>query len=165
MTQYKTRDLQIFFDVTGETIRAWSNEFSPYLSPTATPGENRHRIFSDEDMAVFALIASMKREGKIYADIHAALRAGQRGDLAEVISETNQIETTTAQLALIQQQLLALREERDEASARAHELHDEVIKLKTQLEFYQNQTDKLEKLQREIGKLEALLEIERNQKD
>lgn len=169
MSQYKSRDLQSIFDVSGETIRVWADEFSTYLSPSATPGSGKHRIFSDEDLTVFALISEMKALGKTFEDVHVSLRTGQRGDLPSVIGQGRDRTESAIQVAVFRQQLDQVRSERDQAVEQAQQLHDEVIKLRTQLQYHADQDDKIDELNgkiselsKQIGRLEALLEVERD---
>jgi len=35
-------------------VRQWSIEFAEHLSPTANPGRNRTRNYTEDDLAVFA---------------------------------------------------------------------------------------------------------------
>ena len=165
MTQYKTSDLQRMFDVSGETIRTWSNEFKAYLSPTATPGKGRYRIFTDDDLEVFTLIAQLKDQNKTFEEIHLALQAGQRGDLPALFNDRSLATDTSAQVALLSQKLALSEQEKNEAVQRERLLHDKVIELQTQLKFYTRQSDKVEQLREEIGRLKALLEIERERKN
>lgn len=68
------------FGVSREAARKWALEFKEYLSGEATLAEGgRKRLFDENDLAVFALIAEMKNDGKVFADIHKALKAGKRG--------------------------------------------------------------------------------------
>lgn len=77
---YTTRHLCDLFGVSHQTIKNWGGEFAAYLSPTATPPPGSARRFSESDLAVLALVAELKRAGATYEHIHAALRAGQRGE-------------------------------------------------------------------------------------
>ena len=76
---YATRHVGQLFHVSGETVRNWANEFAAYLSVVGNPPKGRQRRFTDEDLAVFSLIAEMKNRGATFDEIHAALAAGQRG--------------------------------------------------------------------------------------
>ena len=76
---YTTSQLASRFNVTAQTIKRYAKEFAAYLSPTATPEKEMARRFTDDDLAVYALICSMKEEGKLFEHIHAALRMGERG--------------------------------------------------------------------------------------
>jgi DNA-binding transcriptional MerR regulator len=67
------------FDISRETVRSWVKEFRDYLSPTATPPKGRQRHFTEDDLAVFALIAELKNKRWKFADIHPLLQAGERG--------------------------------------------------------------------------------------
>jgi len=65
--------------VTPATIRRWSGEFSDYLSRHASPPRGETRVFSDDDAAVLALVAEMRRVNIDLETITAALAAGERG--------------------------------------------------------------------------------------
>lgn len=80
MSNITTHQAAELFDVTAQTIRRWVDEFSKYLSPSARPEQGRSRILTESDLDVLALIYSMKGQGKLFEDIHAALSAGQRGE-------------------------------------------------------------------------------------
>ena len=111
--KYSTRHVMALFKVSKETVRHWSQEFSTYLSPTATPAAGRHRQYTDDDLQVFALIHQMKSEGQLFEDIHASLGNGQRGILPE--TETSQIIAAEPrqQMMLLQGKILELEEEID----------------------------------------------------
>lgn len=86
---YKTGDIETTFNISHETVRAWAAEFAAYLSPTATPEKGRQRIFTEDDLLVFALVKTFRNEGKTYNEMHAALGAGQRGDLPDIPQSSN----------------------------------------------------------------------------
>lgn len=77
---YSTIQVATLFNAARETVRKWAVEFEHELSPSANPGEGRQRVFTDDDLEKIALIVEMKSQGKLYADIHAALANGQRGN-------------------------------------------------------------------------------------
>ncbi len=66
------------FGVSKHTVRAWSREFAPFLGPGATPTRGERRIYNQEDLGVFALIAHLRAQNASYAEIHDALQSGQR---------------------------------------------------------------------------------------
>lgn len=90
--------------VSRETIRTWSIEFAEYLSPTANPSSGRQRLYTEDDMRVISLIAELKGQGQVYADIHAALKIGQRGAAPEVLPDelTLMINTETERKMMLQ---------------------------------------------------------------
>ena len=67
---YSTPEVAAFYKRTDQTIRAWAEEFSAHLSPTANPGKGKGRNFTLEDMRVLALVADMKDRSATYEDIH-----------------------------------------------------------------------------------------------
>ena len=161
---YKSSHVQRLFSVSPETVRNWSEEFAEYLSVTATPGTGRHRIFTHEDMEVFALIAELKEKGLTYTDIHAALKNNQRGEIPPML--VNQVQELQLALQVDQAQELVVRlqSERDAALARQQALHDENIRLQTRLELFEEINGKrLEDSQNQIEGLQKALERARDE--
>jgi DNA-binding transcriptional MerR regulator len=161
--KYQSKHLQNLFDVSSQTIRTWADEFQEYMSPSASPEPGRHRQFTEEDLRVFALIKELKGQGKLYEDIHASLKAGSRGDLPTLPPDDMvDIVATQQGLALLQQfQSLIQRVETLDSevkSMRESLKAERVQELKEELE--KARSDKME-MMRKIGRLEALLEIER----
>lgn len=68
-----------YLGVTPATIRRWSSEFGDYLSPHASPPKGETRIYSDDDAAALALVATMRHANADYQNIIASLAAGDRG--------------------------------------------------------------------------------------
>lgn len=161
---YSSRHVCVLFGVAPETVRNWSEEFSRHLSVTANPGKGRHRNFTEEDMRVFALIADQKNQGLTYDDIHGALDNGQRGeapalppDEVQALVTTDQKHQTAIQIQQLENQIVKLQRERDEALAQLQPTKDENIKLQTRLEVAHERirelTEQLEKTQRRIEEL------------
>jgi DNA-binding transcriptional MerR regulator len=80
-TMYQTKDVCDAFDISRQTVRIWTTEFAEFLSPSATPEKGQQRNFSDDDMAVFALVHEVKQRGGTYENVHLQLKNGQRGAL------------------------------------------------------------------------------------
>jgi len=78
----QSKDLQLLLSINDERIRSWCKEFASYLSTNATPDKKgTHRKFTREDVAVLALVKSMREDEKNYDSIHATLQSGARGDI------------------------------------------------------------------------------------
>lgn len=169
VVMYTTKEVAALYGVTIETARAWSEEFAAYLSPTANPGHKKTRQFTVEDMTVFDLIATMKREGKVFEDIHTALAADQRGQPPALDSEDmraiilNESEKRLVlEIEFLRQTLTQVEAEREALrtkAARADELERENIRLNAENEFLRERL----KLEREIGEKEGELRALRNQ--
>lgn len=139
MTIYTTKDLIQTFSISHETAKNWAGEFARYLSPTATPPAGHRRAFTDEDMTVFALVSEFKTRGLTYADIHAALQTGQRG---QVPTETaldkvpsvvkDMIVTLKSEIDLLHSQLESEKAKTNQAVGRA-DLLKEQLESKEQL--------------------------------
>lgn len=152
MNTYSSPQLAELFQVNEQTIRRWSDEFGEYLSIHAAPGKGRPRQFTDDDLPVIALIASMKRTKAEYRDIHAALKNGERGEVPDNIraiipspDRTDfQVQLLTEELQSKEMELVRLRtmlEGKQELEARLQAAHEEIARLN-----------------REIGRLEGRLE-------
>jgi DNA-binding transcriptional MerR regulator len=141
---YTSRHVSTLYGVTVETVRNWADEFADYLSPMANPGANRHRQFSDEDMAVFALVSEYKSQGKTYTDIHLALKMGQRGDPpalppeeVQAIMMGDQERRLVLEVDYLQRVLVRAQQDLDEARNQIvalREAEKENIRLKESLE-------------------------------
>lgn len=141
---YSSRQTATIFGVALETIRNWADEFQEYLSPTATPGKGKHRMYSLDDLRVFSLVADLKSQGLTYADIHASLQNGQRGPAPALPPEEVQALVTGEQerrLSLevdyLQRSLVRVQTELEEARTAlkaAEQVKEDKIRLETQLE-------------------------------
>ena len=141
--EYRSSSVAKIFKISHETVRTWSREFAEYLSPTARPGHNKQRLFSDEDMAVLALVSERKKKGVTFADIHLSLKSGQRGQAPQIEPEdANQLVSKdrenklTVQLERMQLELSQVHEALQAAKNELMQLQtvkDENIKLATQL--------------------------------
>ena len=134
---HTTGQISKLLQVNEQTVRRWGAEFSEYLSIHANPDKGKTRLFTDDDLAVFALAADMTRSAKSsYDDIRASLAAGERGvipdsEIAQVSgrSVALQIEMLTTELKEAQRQIQELEirlsvseEQRQEATTRIEEL-------------------------------------------
>ncbi len=139
---YKSKDAQLLFEVSSETVRNYVKEFATYLSPTANPGKGSHRLFTPDDLAVFALIVDMKRnQGRPFEEIHAALVNGQRGELPDLTrADIIAIDFSRRGLDAIE----ILRNELEEAKKREAQLVAQVIELKQKPEALQQTIISLE---------------------
>jgi len=170
--KYSTRHVCTLFRVSPETARTWAEEFSQYLSPVANPGTGRHRQFTDEDMRVLSLVSQMKRDNLTFNDIHAALASGNRGQAPALPVEEVQAlvvgereSQLIAQMSKLQQAIVDLQKERDmllpsrENEIRLLALRESDQKRIAELtEQLNNAQDKIEKLNREIGRLESRMD-------
>jgi DNA-binding transcriptional MerR regulator len=151
--KYLSQNVQTMFDISPQTVRNWAHEFQEYLSPAANPGTGRTRKFTEDDLRVFALIAQMKNEGAVYADIHTELKKGTRGEPPVVPDEMIPIATTEQGLLIInklqefENRLQQVENQKDE---RVYEELDRVRRQRDDLLI-------------EIGKLRARLEIMREE--
>jgi DNA-binding transcriptional MerR regulator len=142
--QYRSQHVATIYGITIETVNVWAREFSQYFSPTATPGQRKVRLFTQDDMAVIDLIATCRKQQMSYEDIHASLASGQRGDPPDVEPEQVQAIVSTeheTRLALENERLKmalvdaqgSLRKAETEL-ARLRELEDKTIRLESQIE-------------------------------
>ena len=161
---YTSRQIAALYSVSIETIRVWTMEFAQYLSPTAQPGRNKNRVYTVADLEVLSLVSELKRQGKVFNDIHLSLQAGQRGTAPNL--EPEEIQAITygqheKQLSLevdhLQHAILRLTEQLKDAEAKAAEAQkakDENIRLKAQLDYTERDLNETkERLERTIDKL------------
>lgn len=142
--QYRSSHVAKIFDISHETVRVWAEQFGDYLSPTARPGRNKQRLFTREDMAILALVAERKKQAVSFAEIHASLQNGQRGQAPAIEPEeahrlvSSNVETQMAlQLERMQHELVQAHEALTTARKELLQLQtvrDENIKLSVQLQ-------------------------------
>jgi DNA-binding transcriptional MerR regulator len=140
---YTATQVAQVFNVSRETARRWANEFAAFLSPTANPEQNRQRSFSDSDMGVFALIAEMKAQGRLFEDIRAALGSGQRGSAPANASALALTDQPPAKA--LQARVLDLEKQLASTSGENRLLKEQLADAQAEIKA----------LNREIGRLEA----------
>jgi len=174
--QYSTRHLCQLFGVSEATIRNWAIEFQRDLSALAKPSDGRHRIFTEDDLAVFALVNTMKKDGHIYEEIHAALGAGQRGippelpprEIEALLSSEN-TKQMVLQVQNLRDSIAKLEKQREELAAQVRPLEDENVRLRALREADERRVaemaaqlkaaqEEIKQLNREIGRLESQME-------
>jgi DNA-binding transcriptional MerR regulator len=175
---YTSVQLATLYNVQPQTIRNWADEFAEYLSKTGNPGGSRYRIFTVEDAQVFSLVSELKKQRLTYDDIHASLKAGQRGDAPalpprdlELIASSEREEHYSLQVQLLQGELARVRNELVQAkqdAEKVYELREEKARLETELRLTQEQLEtsreemdskdvELEKAQKRIEELSRQL--------
>ena len=75
----KTSEIARAANVKPNTIRYWARDYADFLSAGANPQKGDTRIFTNEDAAVFMLIASMRNDNANAEMIADSLAAGDRG--------------------------------------------------------------------------------------
>lgn len=162
---YRSKDAAALYNVTPQTIGAWAKEFAGYLSDNANPGRKKQRLFTKDDMRVFSLVSEMQNKGLAFADIHATLITGVRGDpptiepteVQVIVASEHEnrlaIENERLTRALIDAQKALKKAEIDLAQLR--EVEDKNIKLETKLE--DALSAKVE-LQKQVAQLQEKIE-------
>jgi len=148
---YTTQHIQSLFGISHQTVKNWCKEFGDVLSPTARPESNKQRIFTDSDVMVFAKAHEMLKQGKNYADVRAALAAGQRGQLPDTSLElmpapvSGQVLALREALTVVQEENRRLQSALDEQRGRDKLLEQQLADAQAEIKA----------LNREIGRLEA----------
>lgn len=152
---YTTGQAMTVFGVSRETIRNWSADFGAFLSKTSKPGKGKSRVFSDEDMSVFALIADLRKQGASQESIISNLQSGQRGQPPHVDATALANSGQHSQVATLQSALTRLSAEID----RLKPYENQSIELRGQLMEARQQRDEMKRELREayeeIGRLKA----------
>jgi|GEM_PF-3043184 len=164
MKKYRNEDLREMFGISHETVRKYTIDFQQFLSSGANPKENKHRVYDESDLRVFAVIVSMKNSNHSDDDIKATLKAGAGGSLETILDDDSIALSLPIRDQLARQEINNLRNQLEEAIGeaqdwrdKAHKLEGQIEQLKTQLE---GQPDIIE-LHKEIARLTLLLEIEK----
>ena len=143
MNKYRTSQVADLFGVSTATVRNWAAEFVEYLSPTAKPSDGRRFAFTEDDLGVFSLVHQGVRRGLDYADVHAELKNGQRGEIPEYSGPPSDLVLREAP-----RQLVLMR--------------NEIERLNAEIEVLRTARDKAEG---KIELLEKLLEQQLGQKE
>ncbi len=145
--EYQSQQIQELFDISRETVRQWAKAFSDFLSPGASPGGSRHRVYTEDDLKVFSLVNDLRKRGMRTDDIVAALTNGQRGDMPEGIEKG----------VTLYQSRVALRDSYgkiEDLENTIQQLREENIRLQTLLEASTDtKADDLERAYRRIEEL------------
>jgi len=141
----KTSQVANFLGVSDNTIRNYSKEFSEFLSKSANPDKYAERYFTDLDVEVLGVIVGWKKQGYTYGQIRDKLEKGhhfmadQRIDrggsnqqaLMIIEQYQRQIDVLTN---LVMEQSKSLERQIDRLQQQLNEAHQEIGKLKAQLE-------------------------------
>ena len=154
---YQTKDVCEAFGISRQTVRIWTAEFAEYLSPSATPEKGQQRNFSDEDMAVFALVHEVKQQGGTYENAHVQLKNGQRGVLTrpqlpvQPEPETH-LTSLRGQITKLSNELeIAVKERED---LRISVAQEKALRQRADEQLAEAQR-KIDELNQEIGRLKA----------
>lgn len=154
--KYQNKHIQAMFNISPASVRIWANDFADYLSPSANPPAGQTRKFTDNDIRVFATISRLKDFNNTVDEIKTELENGVLDDApVQVPNELVDIAGNSAVLLIIEK--LDDFEERLSALETGGD-----ARLQNQI------TDKdqeIGNLREEIGRLKALLEIERSKGD
>lgn len=152
--RYQNKHIQAMFNISPASVRNWANDFSDYFSPSANPPAGQTRLFTDDDLRVFATIHRLKFESNLTVDeIVDRLETGVRDEPpVEIPSDLMDIAGNSAV------QLIIAKLDDFEGRLKALETGGN-----TNLREQIGSKDKrIEELSQEIGRLRALLEIERS---
>lgn len=151
---YSSRQTATLFGVALETVRNWADEFQSYLSPTATPGHGKHRMYSYDDLRVFSLVSELKSQGMTYSDIHGALQNGQRGqppalppEEVQALVVGEQERRLSLEVDYLQRSLIKVQQELEEARTAlkaAEAIREQKIWLESRLENEQTRVHEKE---------------------
>lgn len=174
MTVYTTGTVASTLGFSRETVRLWADEFTRHLSNTASPGNKRHKQFTDNDFKILNFVAVAKRNGRTYREIHEALEGHSVDELPDVsqlvipnqtvavtilerrVSELEfDIQTITAERDEARERLLPLERENSANKALREQSDKRVQEMAAQVERLNLEVSRLN---RELGKLEARLE-------
>lgn len=153
MDEFTTPQIARMFDVTDQTVKAWSAEFTIYLSPTASPTKGRKRRFTRTDVEVFALVAEERQKGQTFEEIHAALITNERGKVPAIADELAVVNPT--------KMIVALKDQMAGLQIQIAELHADKSEAEGQVKLLKEQLADKEQAIRDLYKQVARLEAEK----
>lgn len=142
----KTNDVATMLDITTETVRDWCKRYADFLSDNATPNMGGTRSFTDDDILIFTTINTLRNQGMNHDQVLEQLNEGTR--IEDVGVDYDQLLATPQGRAMTIQQL--------------KNLNERISQLETDNEHMLNE---LRQKERELGKLEGELEIERGARE
>jgi septal ring factor EnvC (AmiA/AmiB activator) len=111
-------------------------------------------MFTVDDARVFALVSELKKQKLTYADIHATLQSGARGEPPalppkdlQLIASSDREQRYSLQIELLQHELARVQNELGYAKVeleKVQELREEKVRIETVLKMTQEQRDTLE---------------------
>ncbi|MEL6309252.1 MAG: MerR family transcriptional regulator [Chloroflexota bacterium] len=141
--KFKNEDLRKRFGISHETVRQYTIEFSEFLSDGANPDtKGAHRVYTESDLRVFAVIVSMKNTNHTDDDIKATLNAGAEGELERLLDDDTVNLSPSMQIMLAKQQMNNLRTELEHSNSELQKWRDEANQLRGQIEQLKAQIDK-----------------------
>lgn len=91
MATYQVKSASSLVGVSASSIRAWCGTFSEFLSPTANPGPDQPRVFTEQDVGVFQRIQELRTVHNLtYDQIADRLRKEGTAQLQPFIDATAQ---------------------------------------------------------------------------
>jgi DNA-binding transcriptional MerR regulator len=135
----------------GSTIRAWSNEFGRFLSPSASGGTGRYRDFNDQDMQILYYVKSLRNASVPLEEVHLRLEQMQAAGWTD-LPLVSTAPPSVAQLPVVSEDMV-LAERRNLLQQLAHS-QARISELEQRLSHEQGEK---EKLLREIADLKELM--------
>lgn len=153
-------ELAKLVDVSGDTLRRWTKEYSEFLSPSATPPKGQTRVMTEHDQRVLLLVSNLRNAGQNKRDIKDRLAAEQKNDwetlpaipgdwgmpsvrmdvaasraseMATVAALQTQLQHVTQELAQAQARVTKLEQELAEGRERERTLREENIEREHEL--------------------------------
>ena len=160
---YTTKHAQKLFEVeSDQTIRNWIKEFEEFFSVEATPGKGVDLQLIEDDMRVLDLISSMRSDRRPSDEIHATLKAGERGNPPEYTPEELDLLVKGDYEKHLSTQV-------NELNIKIEQLEQENSELKTSIQPIRDRNIELEAgrvaLEKQIQELKEQLEHERERSE
>jgi DNA-binding transcriptional MerR regulator len=151
-------------NTSSDTIRRWTKQYEPYLSPTATitqrgGAQNTPRTYTEQDAAVLMFVAEMREVGKSHEQINIRLTEYQAQNYETLpavpndwfnpvqaipVNEAQRVATQTAQAIVLRAEYERAIEDRDIAQARVDELEARLEEARTSKQQDQERIHQLE---------------------
>lgn len=150
---YTTTKASEIFGVHEQTVRGWASDFEEFLSETANPKSGETRLFTEEDMRVLAYVSLKRKE-------NAKITVPQ---LLDQLAVGNREDLPLTPAKFVESELEQVRSERDMLAKKIQELEIRYgvyeIDNNRLAEDNKRLHERVEALNREIGKLQAKVEM------
>lgn len=144
-------------DRTGAAVRNWSTVYAEFLSPLANPGKGASRFYSDQDTRILLFISQMKHRGLRDDDVRSQLASAQARDWVD-LPDLPDVTPLAAAVPMVPAaaSMAALDAERRAYMRDLGRMEEQLNHMTQRNDALQ---DEMNKLQREIGRLEVELEF------
>lgn len=160
---YKANEVAAHFDVTQQTVYRWTDDMKEFMSPSAHPDtKDKEYIYTDKDLSVFTELSRMRHQGGSTDTIINSIRSMILSDKLpafEGLSPPNKLTLNQEQHSELGSRIQSILQERDSYRDKLIEAEKQIAVLESKVGESDALRKQVNELHRELGKLEAIIEM------